>query len=240
MFYHADGGDSSAIMRADTDATGAVLRVTSIVNDDAKNFHARPSPDGSRIAFDSDREGERAVYVADADGRNVKRVSGSGFAAVPSWSPDGRTLAFVRAEPRRPKVWNIWLRDMDSGETRRLTSHSVGTPWGAAWFPDGRRIAYSHEERLVIRSLDSREEQVFSTPRKGHLVRTPAVSPDGRNVMFQVHRDGAWLLDVGEGAMRKILADPTAEEFTWSPDGRRVAYHSRKAGGWGVWMMAAR
>jgi Tol biopolymer transport system component len=58
--------------------------------------------------------------------------------------------------------------------------------------------------------------------------------------MFQVHRDGVWLLDVAEGGMRKVLTDPTAEEFTWSPDGRRVAYHSRKAGGWGVWMMASR
>ncbi len=240
MFYHADAGDRSALMRADTDTTGAVLRVTSIVDDDAKNFHVRPSPDGTRIAFDSDREGERAVYVADADGQNVRRISGEGYAAVPSWSPDGRTLAIVRGEPGRPKVWNLWTVDLQSGETRRLTNYRVGQPWGAAWFPDGRRIAYSHENRLIIRSLDGGDEQIFNTPKKGHLVRTPAVSPDGRKVMFQVRHDGAWLLDVASGGMRKVLTDPTAEEFTWSPDGRKVAYHSRNAGGWGVWLMAAR
>ena len=240
MFYHADAGDRSAIMRADTDTTGAVLRVTSIVDDEARNFHARPSPDGERIAFDSDRDGERAVYVADATGRNVRRVSGEGFAAVPSWSPDGRTLAFVRAEADRPRVWNLWTVDLDTGKSRRLTSYRVGQPWGAAWFPDGRQIAYSHEERLIIRSLEDGKERVFKTPRKGRLVRTPAVSPDGRRVMFQVYKDGAWLLDLSNGSMRRVLTDPTAEEFTWSPDGRRVAYHSRKAGGWGVWIMAAR
>lgn len=240
MFYHADAGDRSALMRADTDNTGAVLRVTSIVDDAAKNFHVRPSPDGTRIAFDSDREGERAVYVADANGRNVRRISGEGYAAVPSWSPDGRTLAIVRGEPGRPKVWNLWTVDLESGETRRLTNYRVGQPWGAAWFPDGRRIAYSHENRLIIRSLEGGDERVFNTPKEGHLVRTPAVSPDGRKVMFQVRHDGAWLLDVASGGMRKVLTDPTAEEFTWSPDGRRVAYHSRNAGGWGVWMMAAR
>jgi Tol biopolymer transport system component len=214
--------------------------VTSIVDDEARNFHARPSPDGEHIAFDSDRDGERAVYVADANGRNVRRISGQGFAAVPSWSPDGRTLAFVRAEAGRPRVWNLWTADLETGETRRLTAHRVGQPWGAAWFPDGGRIAYSHEERLIVRSLEDGGERVYPSPKKGHLVRTPAVSPDGRRIIFQVHRDGVWLLDLSDDSMRKVLADPTAEEFTWAPDGRRVAYHSRKAGGWGIWMAHGR
>jgi Tol biopolymer transport system component len=37
-----------------------------------------------------------------------------------------------------------------------------------------------------------------------------------------------------------VLEDPTAEEYTWAPDGRRVAYHSRRSGTWGVWVMAPR
>jgi len=241
MFYHSGrSGDSSAIMRADTDGTGAVLRVTSIVNDNAQNFHARPSPDGRMIAFDSDREGERAVYLADASGGDVRRVTGEGFAAVPSWSPDGRRLAYVRAEPGRPRVWNLWSVDLASGDTTRLTSHRVGQPWGAAWFADGRRMVYSHEDRLIIRSLDTGSERIFTSPKKGRLLRTPAVSPDGRRVIFQVYKDGAWMLDLSDGSMTRILTDPTAEEFTWSPDGRNVAYHSRKTGDWGVWVMGAR
>jgi hypothetical protein len=240
MFYHAEDAGSSAIMRADTDVKGAVLRVTSIVNDRASNFHARPSPDGRFIAFDSDRDGERAVYVADADGRNVRRITGEGFAAVPSWSPDGRRLAFVRAESSRPRVWNLWTVDLDTGETRRLTSHRIGQPWGGAWFPDGERIAYSHENRLIVLSLADGKTKVFAPPKKGGWIRTPAVSPDGDRIVFQVHRDGAWLLDLRDGSMRKVLSDPTAEEFTWSPDGRKVAYHSRKSGRWGVWVMTSR
>lgn len=240
MFYHAEAGESSAIMRADTDPNGAILRVTSIVDDKARNFHARPSPDGSRIAFDSDRDGERAVYVADASGSNVRRVTGDGFAAVPSWSPNGRYLAYVRAEPNRPRVWNLWTVDLETGETTRLTAHRVGQPWGAAWFPDGQRIAYSHEDRLIIRSVDGSSQRIYPSPRKGRLVRTPAVSPDGRRVIFQLYRNGAWMLDLSDGSMMRILEDPTAEEFTWAPDGRRVAYHSRKSGVWNVWVMAAR
>jgi hypothetical protein len=240
MFYHAEAGGRSALIRADTDGDGAVLRITSIVDDRSRNFHARPSPDGARVAFDSDRDGERAVYVADSDGRNVRRVSGEGFAAVPSWSPDGRSLAYVRSEPGRPRVWNLWMMELQSGQERRLTSHPFGQPWGASWFPDGRRIAYSHEDRLIVRDLISGAQRIYPSPRKGRLVRTPAVSPDGRRVMFQVFRDGAWLLEMSDGSMRRVLADPSAEEYTWSPDGRRVAYHSRRSGDWGVWVMAPR
>jgi hypothetical protein len=240
MFYHTDSDGPSALVRADTDSGGAVLRITRIVDDSASNFHVRPSPDGTRIAFDSDRDGERAVYVADADGRHVRRISGEGFAAVPSWSPDGQTLAFIRAEPEHPKVWNLWTTDLTTGSFRRLTNHRVGQPWGGSWFPGGKRIAYSLEDRLVIQDLESGVERIFRSPKQGRLVRTPAVSPDGNRVIFQVRRDGGWLLELKDGSMRKVLSDPSSEEYTWSPDGRRVAYHSGRTGSWGVWVMAVR
>ena len=240
VFYHAESGGRSSLERADTDGDGSVLRITRIVDDAANNFHVRPSPDGARIAFDSDRDGVRGVYLANADGTQVRRVSPAGYAAVPSWSPDGRSLAFIRAEQDRPKVWNLWTLDLDSGALRQITNHRYGQPWGGSWFPDGRRIAYSHEDRLVIRDLETGKERTFSTPIKGRLIRTPAVSPEGRRIVFQVQRSGTWLLELPGGAMRRILEDPTAEEYTWAPDGKRVAYHSRQSGTWGVWVMAPR
>ena len=123
---------------------------------------------------------------------------------------------------------------------RQLTEHGYGQPWGGSWFPDGRRIAYSLGDRLIVRDLESGAERVFPTPTKGHLVRTPAVSPDGRRIVFHVQRNGTWLLDFPSGAVRKVLEDPTAEEYTWAPDGKRLAYHSRRSGIWGVWVMASR
>jgi Tol biopolymer transport system component len=229
-----------SLVRQGTNGDGSVLKITRLVDDPANNSHVRPSPDGKRIAFDSDRDGVRGVYVADENGQHVRRVSGDGYAAVPSWSPDGRTLAFGRLEADRPKVWNLWTLELESGEMRRLTKHASGQPGGGSWFPDGRRIAYSHEDRLIVRDLESSAERVFPTPVKGRLVRIPAVSPDGRRIVFHVERDGVWLLDFPAGTVRRVLDDPSAEEYTWAPDGKRLAYHSRRSDIWGVWVMASR
>jgi TolB protein len=238
VFFHTGGSRSprSALMKRGGGADAA--RPVPILDDGARNYHAQPSPDGRRVAFDSDRDSERAVYIADADGSNIRRISGPGYAAVPTWSPSGDRLAFVRAEAAQPSVWNLWLLTFATGELRRLTRFTYGQTWGASWVDDGRHVVFSHEDRLVMLSLADGRTRSYPTPVRGRMVRTPAVSPDGRVVVFQVRRDGAWLLDLHTGAMRRILDDPTAEEFAWSPDGRQVAYHSRANGRWTIRMMA--
>jgi Tol biopolymer transport system component len=148
-------------------------------------------------------------------------------------------LAFVRQEPGRPRVWNLWLRNLGSGELTRLTAYRNGQTWSASWFADSHRLCYSHEDQLVVSDVTSGASEVFPTPRAGRLVRTPAVSPEGRRVIFQVFREGAWMLDLDSGSMRQVLDDPTAEEFAWHPLGNRVAYHSRKDGEWRIWVTAA-
>jgi Tol biopolymer transport system component len=236
LLFHT-GRRRSALMRASFDDRGRPALVT-VLQDGASNFHVSESRDGRWIAYDSDRDGTRGVYVAPSnDPLAARRVSGEGYAAIPKWSLDGRKLAFVKGEARRPRVWNVWVADLAANTLTRVSRHSVGQAWGGSWFPDDR-IAYSVEDRLVIADLPRGTTRVVRSPRSGHLIRTPAVSPDGRWVVFQVHRDGAWLLNVATGRMRRVLDDATAEEFAWSPDGRRVVYHARRNGAWSLWQLA--
>ena len=225
------GGDAS---------TELGLRLTRVVDDLGRNYHARPSPNGSMVAFDSDREGERGVYLADAGGRNLRRVSGHGFAALPSWSPDGRAIAYVRAEPDNPNVWNLWALNLDSGESRRLTANASGRPQGASWFPDSRRVAYALGNRVMVLDTATGTPTEYASPQVTRKPGTPAVSPDGRLIIFQLSGDGAWLTDLSDGSSRKVLSDPSATDFTWSPDGTRVAYYSRRDHEWGVWIAMTR
>jgi hypothetical protein len=48
-----------------------------------------------------------------------------------------------------------------------------------------------------------------------------------------------WMLHLDDRSMRRILSDPSAEEFTWHPRGGRLAYHSRRDGFWRIWITAA-
>jgi Tol biopolymer transport system component len=239
LVFHAGRDPVAQLMTADLDDPAAPLEVLTVVGGTARNYHARVSPDGRYLAFDSDRDGERGVYVANRDGTDLRRVSGDGFAAVPSWSPDMRALAYVRAEPHRPQVWNLWRFDRATGRQTRVTSHRYGQTWGASWFPDSRRVCYSHEDRIVVLDMDTGDTHTYASPLPRRLLRTPAVSPDGRVIAFQVIRNGVWLLNLSDGAMRRLIEDPSAEEFAWSPDGRRLAYHSRRSGEWRIWIAAA-
>jgi Tol biopolymer transport system component len=237
LYFHG-GRERSALMRG-TFTGDAVTGVVRLLDDGASNYHAQASPDGRLIAFDSDRDGERGVYVSRVDGGGAVRISGGGHAAVPSWSPDGRRVAFVKAERGRSRVWNIWIAQVDGGSPTRVTNARVGQPWGASWFPDGHRIAYSREQHLVILDLATGLERRFRSPLANHLVRTPSVSPDGARIVFQVHKDGVWVFDVASRRMRRVWDDRTAEEFGWSPDGHAVVFHARRRGEWGVWTLPA-
>jgi Tol biopolymer transport system component len=235
VLFHA-GRSNAALMRASFDERGDAALAT-VLQDGAANHHAMLSPDGQWLAYDSDRDGTRSVYVARADASEARKVSGDGYAAVPRWSHDGRRLAFLRAEPGRPKVWNVWVMDFDAQTLTRVSRHRVGQAWGGSWFPDGERIAYSVEDTLVIANLKSGTTRTVRSPRRGRLIRTPAVSPDGHWVVFQVQRDGVWLLDSSTMTMRRVLADATAEEFAWSPDSSRVIYHTRRQRAWSLWQL---
>lgn len=238
LAFHAGRDPTARLMLGRLHGNTAPLDVVTIVDGPARNYHPRLSPDGRYLAFDSDRDGVRGVYVANGDGRDAHRISGPGFAAVPTWAPNMRWLAFVRGEPEHPHVWNLWLHDLLTGTERRLTAYRYGQTWGGSWFPDSHRLCYSHEDRLVILDIDSRHTRAFNSPESEHMVRTPAVSPDGRRIAFQVTSSGVWLLDLQSGAMRRIIDDATAEEFAWDPDGRHLAYHSRRSGAWRIWLAA--
>ena len=97
------------------------------------------SPDGQKIAFASERDGNQEIYVMDANGANTRRLTfNSTDDYSPAWSPDGRKIAF---SSERDGNVEIYVMDTDGANPRRLTSNSEND-YRPAWSPDGQEIAF--------------------------------------------------------------------------------------------------
>lgn len=98
---------------------------------------ARWSPDGTRIAFISDADGEDELYVVDHDGGEPVQLTDGGdmFRYAPDWAPDNTSIAFSDKEGR------LWVVDVASRRTRQVADERWGQLNDYSWSPDGRFIA---------------------------------------------------------------------------------------------------
>jgi tol-pal system beta propeller repeat protein TolB len=116
------------------------------------------SPDGSMIAFASNRSGQRQLYVANANGKKVNQVTDlNNMGGRSSWSPDGTKLVFYRG-PVGDR--NIYVINIDGSGLERLTNG--GDNLGPSWSPDGQWIAFTsfrdgNNEIYIVRPDGSNE-----------------------------------------------------------------------------------
>jgi len=188
----------------------------------------------TRIAYVLKKGGRYELQVADSDGQNSAAALISREPIIsPAWSPDGRSLAYVSFESKKPVVY---VHDLRSGN-RQVVANFKGSNSAPAWSPDGTRMA-------VVLTRDG-GSQIFVMNRNGSGLRRltstgdintePRWSPDGAYIYFTSNRGG------GPQIYRISVAGGTAERVTFdgdynvspgiSPDSKAMAYIGRKASG---------
>ena len=190
-------------------------------------FQVEPawSPDGTMIAFASRRTGKFHVYSMNADGTGTRQLTtGTSNHSRPTWSSDGRRIAFERDG-------DVYVMNADGSGQRRI-SDPTAEETAPAWSPDGASIVYvrrtpgtAARELWLMRADGSGRRKLTS---QGATVITPAWSPDSTRIVFASNGDGVYeLFTIGvDGRGLRGVVESAADNFepSWSPDGSTIAY----------------
>jgi len=193
-----------------------------------------------KIAFMSDRDGKREIYVMNADGTGqINLTNNPATDEYPAWSPDGGKIAF---QSDRDGNREIYVMNPDgTGQTN--VSNNPATDGCAHWSPDGRKIGFQSDRddnsEIYVMNADGSGQTRLTTDLGSHAC--PVWSPDGQKIAFFSDRDGNNEIYVmnADGTGETNLTSNWADERVpaWSPDGRKIAFYSSRDGRWEVYVM---
>ena len=210
------------IYAMNADGTGQ----TRLTNSTQYEWNPAWSPDGSKIAYDS----EYGIQVMNADGTGKTSLGGGNGDGL-TWSPDGTKIAYGRDS-------QIWVRNVNGYAETNLTNNFIGHDvMHPAWSPDGSKIAYAanYDGDYEILVINADGSGVTLLTSNGRADLRPDWSPDGSKIVFASYRDSSepeiYVMNADGTGQTNITNNPSYDQYpAWSPDGTKIAFASYRSG----------
>ena len=221
VVFRSSRGEGWEIYSMHADGTG--LRNLSNLNWASEDM-PDVSPDGTRVAFRSSRDSSGEIYVMNVDGSDQRRITHDPKEDwFPRWSPDGTEILFYRLGA------GIHIIGANGQNERWLATCQTGGDWS----PDGTRIVYAdpaHHDLMTI-SPDGAGMAPMGIPGLNPWLSTPAWSPDGERIAFEVSDEGLGSSIFAVNPDGKKLDQLTMRggwemSPAWTSDGGRIVFSS--------------
>ena len=183
-----------------------------------------------KIAFTSDRDGNLEIYMMNSDGSGQTRLTNNSVRDdFPTWSPDGRKIAFLR---QNGSVYSINLMNADGTDVRQITSLSlISSLFGMSWSPDATKIAFEENGNIFTINIDGSNRVNLTN---GQFINyTPSWSPDGSRIAFarspysHGYYENVYTMNSdGSNVTQIVRCQGYCATYSpdWSPDGGRISF----------------
>ncbi|PYS35574.1 MAG: hypothetical protein DMF75_03185, partial [Acidobacteria bacterium] len=196
------------------------------------------SPDGSRIAFKSEFDFHGFnLYLMNADGTRIRKITNSGSVGFATWSPDGKRLAFSTTcfnFEGNPCETDIYTVNVDGSNLTKLIGSSDAAAYSPAWSSDGTKIAFVRESydapypSIYVMNVDGSGETRLTFTSAAAFDRNPKWSPDGTKIAF-IRFNDLYIMNADGSNQTAVTTGGQASEFgvAWSPDGTKLLIDKR-------------